>query len=69
MRLKLVVGRTQPQWRRSVYCANNDCVEIAQVNGAIMLRNSAKPRKVVRYTSEEWSAFTQGLQAGVRDRE
>jgi Domain of unknown function (DUF397) len=69
MRLKLAASRTQPQWRRSMYCASNDCVEIAQVNGTIMLRNSTKPRRVVRYTPEEWRAFTQGLQAGLRELE
>jgi hypothetical protein len=63
MRLNFGASRTLPQWRRSMYCANNDCVEIAWDNGTVMLRNSTKPRKVVRYTPEEWRVFTRALQA------
>jgi hypothetical protein len=64
MRLNLAARGGQPQWRRSRYCANTDCVEITRLNGIIMLRNSTHPRTVVRYTPQEWRTFTQGLLAG-----
>lgn len=64
MRFNAAIRRVQPQWRRSTYCASNECVEIASLNGVIMLRNSTEPRNVVRYTSAEWRSFTTGLKAG-----
>ena len=64
MRLNAAIRGAQPQWRRSKFCANNECVEIASLNGVIMLRNSARPRTVIRYTPDEWRAFVRGLEAG-----
>jgi len=64
MRLNFAARGGQPQWRRSSYCANTDCVEITSADGVIMLRNSTQPRTVVRYTPEEWRTFARGLEAG-----
>jgi hypothetical protein len=58
----------QPAWRKSSFCASGECVEIAQQNGAIMLRNSKDPTsRVLRYTAEEWRSFVRGIMAGEFD--
>jgi len=64
MRLFVPVRRSRSVWLRSSYCASNECVEITRENGAVVLRNSSQPRKIVRYSTEEWAAFAKGLRAG-----
>ncbi len=64
MWLNVAIRRPELKWRKSSFCAANECVEIASNNGAIFLRNSTQPRKMVRYTPEEWRAFAKGLRAG-----
>jgi hypothetical protein len=64
MWLKTVTRQPAPEWRRSTFCALNDCFEVTRQNGEVIVRNSARPRRVVRYTIEEWQAFTEGVKAG-----
>jgi len=61
LRLKRVV------WRRSSFCAANECAEVASKDGVIFLRSSLAPRIVVRYTPEEFRALRLGIQAGEFD--
>jgi Domain of unknown function (DUF397) len=58
---------TQPAWRKSSFCASGECVEIAQQNGVIVLRDSKEPRGHVHYTTEEWQSFVRGVKAGEFD--
>jgi hypothetical protein len=64
MRLRAVIPGSQPQWHRSEFCVNSDCVEVANLNGVILLRNSTRPRKVISYTPDEWRSFVRGVEAG-----
>jgi hypothetical protein len=58
---------TQTTWRKSTFCASGECVEVAQHNGMIVLRDAEQPRGNVRYTAEEWRAFVRGIKAGEFD--
>jgi hypothetical protein len=52
------------RWRRSPYCASAACVEVAVINGEIALRDSKlRDSPILRFTREEWDAFTAGVQA------
>jgi hypothetical protein len=59
-------------WFKSSFCQTSACVEVRREGGFIAIRNSRRPADIVRYTVEEWSAFTDGLQEGefnhLRDR-
>jgi hypothetical protein len=59
--------RSAPNWRKSSFCVAGKCVEIAQENGLVVLRNSSKPGTQLSYTREEWQAFARGLEAGEFD--
>jgi len=54
----------KPGWRRSSYCQNGECAEIAKLDGMVALRSSAAPDSVVRYTTEEWQALVRAIRAG-----
>lgn len=51
-------------WRRSSYCANGECVEVAFDGSHYLVRSTRRRRVIVRYTPEEWQAFTLGVKAG-----
>lgn len=59
----------QEHWtrRRSTTCSNGSCVEIACNNDVIRLRNSKNGRMVLKFTLEEWRAFTRSIKAGEFD--
>jgi hypothetical protein len=57
----------QLYWQKASYCAAGECVEVATNRDAVLVRNSTKPRRVVRYSAEEWQAFLQGVKAGEFD--
>jgi hypothetical protein len=57
----------QPQavaWRKSSFCQNGECAEVAQQDGEIVLRSTRSPADVVRLTAAEWQALVKGMQAG-----
>jgi hypothetical protein len=63
------------QWQKSSYSfANHDCVEVAQDDGAVHVRDSKDPAgPVLSFTPEEWTAFLEWLrtheyQDGARHR-
>ncbi len=58
-------GPVQPTWRRASYCAAGECVEVAQRDGVIMLRDSTQPHGIVlRYAAEPWWSFVRNVRAG-----
>lgn len=57
----------QPAWRKATFCASGECVEITKRNEKIILRDSAKRRGHVHYSTEEWRAFVRGVKAGEFD--
>jgi hypothetical protein len=53
------------QWRKSARCGSNACVEVANVAGTYLIRDSKDPEgAVLRFSAEEWAAFIEGVAAG-----
>jgi Domain of unknown function (DUF397) len=63
------VGRAKHLvWQRASFCQNGECVEVAEQNGMIILRDSKRPNGgVLRYTIDEWRSFVGGIKAGEFD--
>jgi Domain of unknown function (DUF397) len=60
----------QPKWRKSTFCAHsNTCVEVATTkSGEILVRDSKDSSQgVLRFSSDEWSAFINGVKVGEFD--
>jgi hypothetical protein len=62
-------GQTdRSSWRRASFCASGECVEVAQRDGMIVMRDSKQPHgRVLHYTAEEWQSFVRGVKAGEFD--
>jgi hypothetical protein len=58
----------EPSWRRASFCASNECVEVAQRNSMIILRDSTQPRgSMLRYAARDWGAFVRSIKSGKFD--
>ena len=52
-------------WRRSRFCAQGECVEIAVREDRVLMRDSKTPYcQPLSYTKDEFSAFVRGVIAG-----
>jgi hypothetical protein len=59
---------TNPQWRKSTYSAETNCVEVAALDGRdVALRNSDAGDVVVSVSREDFRAFVLGAKAGEFD--
>jgi len=58
---------TETAWRKASFCAAGECVEVAQQDRGVALRNSTDPCVVLRCTIEEWRSFVRGVKAGEFD--
>jgi Domain of unknown function (DUF397) len=48
----------QPTWRKASFCASGECIEVAQRDEGIILRDSTQPSgRVLHWGAEEWRAF------------
>jgi hypothetical protein len=55
-------------WRKPSFCQSGECVEVAELNGMIVIRDSKDLRgRMLHYTMEEWQAFIRGIKAGEYD--
>lgn len=53
------------QWRRSSRCESGACVEVAQFDGMVAIRDSKDVAgRVLIFTVEEWIAFLAGARNG-----
>jgi len=52
------------RWQKAKRCAGGNCVEVARADGAVLVRNSTSPDKVLSLTVEEWEAFVAGVKEG-----
>jgi len=52
------------QWHKARRCTSGNCVEVAQADGAVLVRNSTSPDEVLSFTVEEWEAFVAGVKEG-----
>ena len=58
----------RPMWRRSSFCADNACVELAAAYGYVYIRDAKEPdAAVLRFTRAEWLAFLRGAKRGEFD--
>jgi hypothetical protein len=52
-------------WRKSSRCGNSSCVEVAEFDDQILVRDSKNPEQsALSFTKEEWTAFRLGMVAG-----
>ena len=52
-------------WRRSSYCANNSCVEVAILDNLVAVRDSKDPDgSILLFTQEEWTSFLNSARNG-----
>jgi len=57
-----------PLWRRSSFCANGECVEVARLDDMIVMRDSKDPNgHMLRYTTEEFRFLVRKIKAGDYD--
>lgn len=66
----LTVDLTQAVWRKSSRSGpwTDNCVEVAFVDGAIVVRDSKDPSgSVLVFTAAEWDAFVDGAKDGEFD--
>jgi hypothetical protein len=52
-------------WRRSSHCADNTCVEVASLDGHVLVRDSKdRSGPVLEFSGREWAAFVRGVRDG-----
>ncbi len=52
-------------WRTASFCASGECVEVAQGDGVVILRDSTQPSgRMLYYATEEWRPFVRHVKAG-----
>jgi hypothetical protein len=62
------VQTDQPRWQRSSRCSGGTCVEVAQADGVVWLRDGKRPeREPIVASAEEWAAFVAGVRGGEFD--
>jgi hypothetical protein len=55
-------------WRRPSLCGSSGCVEVAELDGEVGVRDGKDPRSpVLRYDRAEFSAFVRAAKAGEYD--
>jgi hypothetical protein len=55
-------------WRKASACHQGSCIEVAQINDSIAIRDSKDPDgPILLYSSEEWKTFLSGAKGGEFD--
>jgi hypothetical protein len=58
----------QPVWRKASFCGSGECVEIAELNGIVLMRDSKDPHGGrLRCSADEFRSFILGIKAGEFD--
>jgi Domain of unknown function (DUF397) len=63
------VGQAEsPAFRRASFCASGECVQVAQRDGMIILRDSTQPRgTMLHYAASDFGAFVRHVKSGRLD--
>jgi len=57
-----------PAWRKASLCASGECVEVAQKDDVIILRDSVQPRgRMLYYDAGPWRSFVRAIKTGRYD--
>jgi len=48
-------------WVRAPGCEAGNCVEVQDLGHEVWLRNSGEPTRTLRFTSDEWAVFMEGI--------
>lgn len=55
----------EPEFRRSSYCSDRACVEVAKAPGVVLMRGSKNPAgPVLAFGADGWNDFLRGVQSG-----
>ena len=58
----------QVAWRTASLCTSGECVQVAQRDGLIILRDSTRPDgTTIRVADEGWRSFVRSIKAGSLD--
>jgi hypothetical protein len=63
------VDLSKAEWHKSSHSSTNGCVEIAQIDGYVAVRDSKNQQgPALVFTPTEWRAFLRGVRDGEFDR-
>lgn len=55
----------QLAWRKASFCASGECVEVAQRDGVVILRDSTRPSgPMLHWDAEQWRVFIRTVKTG-----
>jgi hypothetical protein len=55
-------------WRKSTRCESSGCVEVAEADGRVMVRDSTDPHgPVLTFSRQSWAAFVAAVRLGLLD--
>jgi hypothetical protein len=58
----------QAAFRAASFCGNTECVEVAQRDGLIVLRDSTQPQgTMLHYAVDDWGSFVRNIKSGQLD--
>ncbi|MFF5080650.1 DUF397 domain-containing protein [Actinoplanes sp. NPDC000266] len=58
----MIYSADELRWQRSRRCSSGTCVEVAQADGNILVRDSKNPGgAVLSFDPSEWRAFVEGV--------
>ena len=58
------IPRAAGVWRKPSRCLQGECVEVRQLAGLVLLRDSGNAYAFVRVSAESWRMFTDAIRAG-----
>jgi hypothetical protein len=56
------------RWRKSSRCDSNACVEVAQLDAGVAVRNNTRPEIQLVFDGASWHGLLHGLRDGRFDR-
>jgi hypothetical protein len=57
-----------PQWRRSSFCDNGNCVEVFQYPDTVAVRNNTRPERHLSFDGGSWRQLLRDICGGRLDR-